>query len=253
MTDQKLPITADTKNTFAPISPSIHEGVIQRHFATDPATRDVVFDPLLEGMADAMQTLRLNVEKAKRVAQAIFANEMETIPARHKRVKEESWRATQAGTKAIDAIFPRAQREIEMIEQKISAPPRPADSAGHMLATEIRSRLSAMKPADRKKAIDAAMADGDDTVLGAVLNAPPILSGVGSNEEMAMLRTRWQRARHGADVNRLERIKQAMDDLTRAGTIANSYTARLANSKIIDQAEAKAQAVKDAISGAIAS
>ncbi len=52
MTDQKLPITADTKNALAPISPGIHEDVITRHFATDPMTRAVVYDPLLESMAD---------------------------------------------------------------------------------------------------------------------------------------------------------------------------------------------------------
>ncbi len=43
------------------------------------------------------------------------------------------------------------------------------------------------------------MAEGDDVVLGAVLNAPLMLSGIGSKAELEMLRARWQKARHGAD------------------------------------------------------
>ncbi len=71
------------------------------------------------------------------------------MPARHKRVRDESFRAVQAGTRAIDALLPKLQREIAIIEQNISAPPRPTNPVEHMAAAEIRSRLSSMKPDDR--------------------------------------------------------------------------------------------------------
>lgn len=45
-----------------------------------------------------------------------------------------------------------------------------------MLASEIRARLAAMPPAARAKAVNTAIAAGDDVVVGAILNAPGMLS-----------------------------------------------------------------------------
>lgn len=235
MKDSKLP------------SPSIHEALVARHFARDPETREPIYDPAIGAMHDAMRAARLAAEKAHRVAEAIHANENMTVAARHRRVRDESWKIVEASLRAVDAARERAQREHRDLEARTSAPPRPADAVGTMLASEIRSRLASMTPKDRKAAIGAALADGDDTVLGAVLNAPPMLSGVGSAAEHSVLREQWRRKRHGGDIDRMERIGRALEDMERAGALMVSLGTRLADSKIVAAAEQADQAMQRAI------
>ncbi|MEI4484056.1 MULTISPECIES: hypothetical protein [unclassified Phyllobacterium] len=232
------------------ISPSIHEGVIERHFAVDPISREAVDDSVISGMTDAVQNLRHGLAKAHNVAKAVLANEMQTIAARHKQIEIEAGRITGPAISNFDKVRARALKEIELVSEQIAAPPKPTDFAGHSLASEVRTRLAGMKPADRKKALDAALHDGDDIVLGAVLNGPAMLSGIATKEEMAVLRTRWQHLRHAPEVDRINRLKAALTDFDRAGQLALTFSLSLANRKIIEQAEAKERAVKDAITSA---
>ncbi|RWN59726.1 hypothetical protein [Mesorhizobium sp.] len=147
----------------------------------------------------------------------------------------------------MDAALAAAKQEVQRLEALTRAPPRPTDAAGAMLASEIRARLASLKDGQRRAALSAALADGDDAVLGAVLNGPPMLSGLGSSEEMEMLRERWRRERHGADVDRIERIGRAVEDTNRAGTLVISFTSRLSSSEVVEKAEASQRAVVEAI------
>ena len=61
------------------------------------------------------------------------------------------------------------RREIESLEKKTSAP-SPAHGRRRLFpGSEVRQRLAGMTPEDREYAIAAALKDGDDAALGAVL------------------------------------------------------------------------------------
>lgn len=66
-----------------------------------------------------------------------------------------------------------------------------------MLVSEIRAWLAGLPEAKLKAALSTALVDGDDGVLGTVLNGPAMLSGVGSAEELEMVRQHWRSAGHG--------------------------------------------------------
>ena len=229
------------------VPPSINEAMIERHFALDPTTRETLHDPALTQLRDAVQAARVGAEKARRVADAILRNDMLTVPARHRQVKGETWRAVEGALRKLDAARSAAAQEVRAIEARTKAPPRPTDPAGAMLASEIRARLASMPPAARRKAMDGALADGDDTVLGAVLNGPPMLSGLSGSEEFEMVRSSWQRSRHGDDIDRLSRLSRALVDSERAGTLVIGFMVGLYSSKAIEQAEATEQAVATAL------
>src|SRR4051812_9943109 len=69
-------------------SPSIHEDVISRHHSRNEETGETVYDPVVSRLSNAVGAARLAAERVGRVATAIFANELQTVPARHREVKQ---------------------------------------------------------------------------------------------------------------------------------------------------------------------
>ena len=84
-------------------------------------------------------------------------------------------------------------------------------------------------------------------MLGAVLNGPPMLSGLAAAEEQEMLRARWQQLRHCPDVDRIERLTRAVEDTDRTGNLVISFASRLSSREIVERAEASARAVQQAL------
>lgn len=226
------------------VPPSINEAMIVRHFARDPTTRETIQDPVLGSLHDAMRASRLAAEKAKRIAAAVMVNEMATIPARHREVKDKSWRAVEPGLRQLDAARAAAVKEIERLEALTSAPPRPTNAVDVMLASEVRTRFASMT--DKQRAAALAAAPADDAVVAAVLNGPAMLSGI-SAQEMEMLRHRWREQRHGPDVDRMQRLGRAVEDIDRAGQLVIRFYSGLSSSEIVEKAEATERAVQEAL------
>ncbi|MES0194303.1 hypothetical protein [Mesorhizobium sp. C264A] len=223
---------------------SIHEEMITRHYARDPETREVVGDPTIGIMQDAMQAARIATEKAKRIATAVMANEMVTVPARHREVKDKGWRAVEPGLRQLDAARAAAVKEIDRLAALTSAPPRPTSAVDVMLASEVRARFASMGDKQRAAALAAAVAD--DTVVAAVLNGPAMLSGI-TAEAMEMLRHRWRSERHGPDVDRMQRLGRAVEDIDRAGQLVVRFYSGLSSSEVVERAEASERAVQEAL------
>jgi len=219
------------------LSPSVHESVIARHHGRDARTQETAYDPAVSRLANAVGAARLAAERCGRIAAALMQNEMQTIPARHRAVKEKTWRITEPVLRDIDSALAATKRELESLEAKTAAPPRPTDAAGHFLATEVRQRLAAMSEQEREAALSSALKDGDDQLLSAVLTGSPMLSNV-SKQRQEMLRATWQRQRFAPELERIARLKKALSDTERAGTLAMTYTLNLSSAAIIAQAEA---------------
>jgi hypothetical protein len=162
---------------------------------------------------------------------------MKTEMACQRAAREVSFQHFDGAAKKLDAARERAKREIERLEAETSGPPEPKHVSGSMLEAEIRSALAAMKPADRAKALSEAVEQGDDLVLGAALRGPRLLTGLGAAER-DMLRHKW-RARHfPAEIERAQRLKAAVADLDRGGTLLLGFIGGLTDGEAIKQAEA---------------
>lgn len=235
----------DTRPRTPPLS--LNEAMIDRHFATDPYNGLApIADPVLQILRDAMASGRAAAEKATRIADAVLANEMQTLPARHRRVKDEAWKAVDMPLKRFDAALAAARHEIGAIEARTFAPPRPVHAADAMLASEVRARLANLPEGDRRDALEAALVAGDDAVLGAVLNGPAMLSGL-SKPQYDNLRDRWRSSRHADEVDRIDRLKAALGDTERGGTLLLGYASSLADSRVIERAEASEAVAREAI------
>lgn len=227
-------------------SPSINEALIDRYHPKDPQTRETIYDPIVSRMSVAVGSARLAAERAGKVANAIFANEFQTVAARHRQVKEKTHRMTQPVLAEMDAALASCKREIDMLEEKTSAPSRPQDASGYFLASEVRQRLAGMTDEEREKAIAQALADGDEPALGAILIGSPMLSGI-TKARHEMLRSAWQKQKYGPEIERLDRLRKALEDTQRAGTLTLSYTLSLCSADIIARAEASERAVQEAM------
>jgi len=84
-------------------------------------------------------------------------------------------------------------------------------------AQEIRAVLRSMEPAERSEAISEAIASGDGNVLGAILDANPIATGI-SKDQQQNYRAHAMKV-HRADLLALERELKRADDL-----MVKSYT-----------------------------
>ena len=216
---------------------SINELMIDRHFATDPITRQRLPDATLTGLEDAMRLARSNAERAGRATAAILSNEMKTMPARQKQAKDENWRLFETASRQLDAAHAGATRAVEEQRKAIHGPARRGDPADVILEGEIRSRLAGMTPDDRRAMLSKALASGDDAVVGAALAGPAMLSGMEDSAEREELRQRWQNARHPAEVDRLARLERALSDVERAGGLLVNYVMGLTDAEIIGRAE----------------
>ncbi|MAC32093.1 MULTISPECIES: hypothetical protein [Idiomarina] len=87
------------------------------------------------------------------------------------------------------------------------------DSVGYNTkdAQEIRAVLRGMKPAERSEAISEAIANGDGNVLGAILDANPIATGI-TKEQQQNYRAHAMNT-HRPDLLALKRSLSKVDDL----------------------------------------
>jgi hypothetical protein len=228
------------------LSPSVHESVITRHLPRDPRTPEPVDDSAILRMANAVASARVAAERAGRAATGIMQNELMTVAARHRATKEKAWKLTEPVLRDIDSALASARRDLETLEQKTAAPAKPTDAGGYFLATEVRQRLAAMPEPERESALGAALKEGDDQLLGAVLAASPMLTGI-SKKRQDMLRASWQKAKYGPELERIARLQKAISDTERAGTLAMTYTLGLSNEAIIRRAEASERAMREAL------
>jgi hypothetical protein len=228
----------------------IHEEFVARHFAVDPLspTRERVPDPALSALHGAMLAARQAAERAHTLAEAVMRNEMLTIPARHRQAKEQGWKLIEGASRKIDAARATALAELERL-RAATVPPRPRDTAGLLLAGEVRARLAGMSREARRDLLNAALLRADDVVVGAALGGPAMLSGMDDPGELEDLRERWRLARFPAEVDRIARLERAVADVERGGSQLVRFGTMLADPEVIARAEASERQAQAAMAG----
>ena len=230
-------------STKTDISPSIHPAVIERHYGRSATPSGYVREPdkVLDEMASAMAFARSSAEQILDMHRAIMGNRMQTPVANARDSREATWRAFERLAKRIDAARETARAALAEIATATAAPPRAAEPADAMLASEIRTRLAQLSEKERRAVVSGAVSGGDIATVSAVLNAPAILTGM-TDAEKEMFRHEWRVNQFPAEVDREQRLGKAIEDVDRVGPILMSLVGSLTDAAEIDAATASERA-----------
>ncbi|MBN8982053.1 MAG: hypothetical protein J0I29_12375 [Rhizobiales bacterium] len=215
---------------------SMHEDIIERHFARDATTNLKVSDVEIEAIRDAALAGREAAAKMLDVRANIMANQMATPIANEKNARETIYKIWEVVAKKVDVAVERANKKRSAIMEKIAAPPQPKDLPGTMVAAEIRATLASMSAVKRKEALSHAIASSEDAVLAAAINAPQILTGL-TQAEKEMLLVLWRKTRFPAEVDLADRLENAMADVLRGAEALMKFQFGLTDQSRIEAAE----------------
>lgn len=105
-----------------------------------------------------------------------------------------------------------------------------------------------MSPKDRAAAIGQAFDDGEDSVIGAVLRGPALLSGLGTDQRQ-LLQDRYRRERHPQEADRIMRLTKALDGLERGAVALLDFTKAVVTAPRALAAEQAAERTEQALAG----
>jgi hypothetical protein len=230
------------------ISPTIHGDNISRHFLRDPATREEIRDDVLDGLRSVMTSARQAAEQIVDAHERIVSNKMQTPLKNAALAREKAFDIFGNVAPRFDSARKRAVAELAELEKKM-APPQPKDAMQQMRELEIRQALAAMPAERRKKEIAQAIEQSRESVIVAVVNQDPLALDM-STAEQAMLLHSYKAKRFGPELNRISRIKAAIDDLDRGSATLLSLTDSLTDSDEINRATATEKAASVALKGA---
>lgn len=131
-------------------------------------------------------------------------------------VSQEAEKAQLRMTKAIDNAHKSLKQGIEHTEAELSKPLQSA--ADNSLSAEMRNLVRAMKPDERNKLLSDALADGDTTVLNAVLGAHHALSSMTKDEQKSWTRRFHEKAQPQV-ASRLNAMKKGLALVERNGPL----------------------------------
>ena len=115
--------------------------------------------------------------------------------------------------------------------------PRPqSDIIAESREAELRSALGKLDHRGRAQRISEAIRAEDDLLIGAVLRGRAIVTGI-EPAELEGYRAAWQRVRFPAEVDRISRLKSALNDLDRAGRLFRSFVDGIADKSAVLKAE----------------
>lgn len=225
---------------------SLHALEVERHHARDPASGALVADDEMAGLATAMGAARQQAEQVAALAAALAGDRTRTPEAAALEVRRAALLAGQRGAAALDRARQRAADALGRLDLETAAPPPPRDPIALQLEGEVRAKLDRLPEAQRRAAIEAGLASGDDVIVGAVLRGPALLSGLGALEH-DHVRQRFRHARHPAKAARMERLAKAIEAADLGGRLLLSFVEAAASGPAARRAEAQAGAVDAAL------
>jgi hypothetical protein len=225
---------------------NLHEGEVSKFRARDLDGK-LIPDAEFESMEAAMAGARADIDRIAALHEAVNQDLTMTPHAAALRVREVALKLGERASERLDQSRVRVVREIERIARSTAAPVPPRETAP--LGAEVRQRLAGMKLDDRRKVLAAAMKDNDDTILSAVLAAPPLLSGLTPSEHAGCV-AQFRRVRHPAEDDRLDRLQRAGAAVDRAGRSLVAFVEAAASSPAAQAAEAATKRVQEAAAAA---
>ncbi|MER8941254.1 hypothetical protein NKH82_17360 [Mesorhizobium sp. M0915] len=188
------------------VSPSISELTID-HFAERQRGNDKP-EPDLEHVAlsGAMREAREQAHALVALANTVYGDASQTPAAAAIQVATAAKKTGERVASRLLAAQEKADATIASLQKATFAPPPHAD-IGEKFDKQILYALKTMTHDERSEAFAEAFEADDMTLIGAVLRAPALLSGMKSTE-LAALRHRFQTKHFPAEMARLERLRK---------------------------------------------
>ncbi|MBZ9774387.1 hypothetical protein [Mesorhizobium sp. CO1-1-8] len=189
------------------VSPSINELAID-HFAERPRGNDKQPEPDLEHVAlsGAMKVAREEAHALVALVNTVHGDESQTPAAAAIQVATAAKKTGERVAARLLAAQVTVDATIASL-QKATFAPLPDADIGEKFDTQILYALKTMTSDERSEAFNEAFETDDMTIIGSVLRAPALLSGMNATE-IAALRHRFQQKHHPVAMARLERLKK---------------------------------------------
>ncbi|RUT84831.1 MULTISPECIES: hypothetical protein [unclassified Mesorhizobium] len=188
------------------VSPSINELAID-HFAEKQRGNDKP-EPDLEHVAlsGAMKVAREEAHALVALAETVYGDGSQTPAAAAIQVASAARKSGERVAARLLAAQEKVDTTIASLEKVTFAPP-PDATIGERYDQEIRASLKALTPDELAKEINDALVSNDMALIGAVLRAPRVTTGMKA-AELESLRHRFRTQHFPGEMRRLERLKK---------------------------------------------
>ncbi|RWO35572.1 MAG: hypothetical protein EOS08_03840 [Mesorhizobium sp.] len=188
------------------VSPSIDERAID-HFA-ERQIGNIKPEPDLEHVAlsGALKTAREEAHALVDLANATYADASQPPASAAIQIATAARKSSERVAARLLAAQAKVDMTIASLEKLTFAPP-PDAIVGERYDQEIRSSLKALTRDERAKEINDALASNDMALIGAVLRAPRVTTGMKA-VELDALRHRFRSQHFPAEMKRLERLRK---------------------------------------------
>lgn len=219
----------------------IHEDALNKFYANGDTEKKN--DPVLNAMKDALRVMRSTVDRCAETTAVVLKNELKTRVANMRDASAANYARFMKASPAFDEARRIAQSELARILETTSAP------VSTQYDPEIRASLKAMSREEREDAIDRAIANGEDTVIAAILGGPSMLSGLPASQR-DLFRERWRAKRFPQELDRQRRLEGALKVFDGLGAVAQQHVLKLTDDEAVRRAEATELAARTAINAA---
>jgi hypothetical protein len=149
----------------------------------------------------------------------------------------------------LDKARTTLETAITALKERLKGPEVRTGMADLMLAGELRNLLASQSGKARIDMIAKSLAEGDDTLAGAALNASRFLTGM-SETDMAHVRGLWAQKRKPEELARLRQLEGDLDHLARCGKLVLGWQQQCADQGIVQAARKGMAATAAAIQAA---
>jgi len=227
---------------------SLSDDLVAPLYARDPDTGARLPDDDLDALAAALRQARGHAEQVLALSGALKADPTKTREAAALTLREKGLRAGEKAAEVLDRARDRLAATRARLELETASPPVPRDPGAMMLEGEIRAALARMPAGDRSAAIRQVFSDREDSVIGAVLRGPALLSGL-SPEERGMLQDRYRTERHPMEADRIARLTKALEGLERSAISLIGFTEAVTATPQALRAEQAVERTEQALAG----
>jgi hypothetical protein len=201
-------------------------------------------DPQIRGLTGTLSNMKEGWEKILTARDKTLADLLRTPLARLDAINDYAWKIAKPLLAAADSSVTKATAEVNRVDRDLDGALR--QSANKPVATEIRQYVKTLSDEARSTFLMDAIRSGDDLTVGAVLAAPPYLSGL-RPEAHAHLLQNWRRMRHPEETHRQAALRTAIDLVNAGGRAFLINVDHLVDGQELNKARKASQEAQDAL------
>jgi len=229
----------DKPNVLLSLAPEIVSNFRVRH----PQTHEPVQDELLDQLEQSLAFGQTRARELSDLVDAVRADRTSTPGAAAIKIRGAALKLGEAAAKKLDTAKGQVEKDLDAIAEGTAAPLPPRDALAAQLEAEVRARFAAMSHEESKKAWADALRAEDELIMGAILRAPAMLSGM-TDAELELRRHAWRVKKFPEVVDREKRLTRALEAAERAGDSLINYVEAIASGPGAEAEKAAAHAAE---------